>query len=161
MTSTIIAVDKLGVLRRERKYLRAIKDLPGPQSCFGIPCKIAERTYFSGFLIIKPLFKLFDFAPSPPILNGLQWILSIFTCFDLVKPSGRRSGWPPRPLWLGLPIVEGGLRALYRAVLACFFSSVPDVLTIGPARPSAGRRADRGVNGPRAIHEPQAAFGVA
>ena len=103
--------------------MRAIKAPRGPQSGFEKPCKIAERTYFSGFLIKKPLFKLFDFAPTPPSLTFLQWDLSIFACFDLVKPSGLRSGWPPCPLWLGLPIVECGLRALYRVVLAAFFKS--------------------------------------
>ena len=52
-------------------------------------------------------------------------------------------------------------RALYRAVSLFFFSSVPDVLTIGPEWASAGRSAYRGVNGPHAIRQPQAASGVA
>ena len=130
--------------------MRAIKDPRGPQSCFEKPCKIAERTYFSGFLITIPLFKLFDFAPSPPILTVLQWILSIFTGFDLAKLSEQRSGWPPCPLWPGLPIVEGGLRALYRAVLALFFRSAspsphnrPWVAVCGQSCRSWGERSAR------------------
>ena len=138
--------------------MRAIKDPRGPQSCFEKPCKIAERTYFSGFLIKKPLFKLFDFAPIPPSLTFLQWDLSIFACFDLAKPSGRRSGWLPCPLWLGLPNVDCGLRALYRAVLAAFFRSAllrphnrPWVAVCVPSCRSWGERSAR---------DPQAAGGV-
>ncbi len=106
-----------------KNYLRAIKDPRGPQSRFEKPCKIAERTYFSGFLIKKPLFKLFDFAPIPPSLTFLQWDLSIFACFDLVKPSGRRSGWLPVLCFAVCLSWNAGLRALYRAVLAAFFRS--------------------------------------
>ena len=103
--------------------MRAIKDSRGPQSCFEKPCKIAERTYFSGFLIKKPLFKLFNFAPSLPILTVLQWILSIFTGFDLVKPSGCRSGWPLVLCFAVCLSWKVGLQALYRAVSAAFFRS--------------------------------------
>lgn len=138
--------------------MRAIKDPRGPQSGFEKPCKIAERTYFSGFLIKKPLFKLFDFAPSPPILTFLQWDLSIFACFDLVKPSGCRSGWPLVLCFAVCLSWDVGLRALHRAVLAAFFRSAllrphnrPWVAVCVPSCRSWGERSAR---------DPRAAGGV-
>jgi hypothetical protein len=123
--------------------------------------KSQKEPIFLDFLIIKPLFKLFGFAPIFPFLTVLQWILSIFSGFALVKPSGQRSGWL---LALRSSPADREMMAFVSCIGPFQGRSLGlrlHVLTIGPGWPSAGRRAGRGVNGPHAIRKPQAASGGA